>query len=284
MMISGELATKLTGRHVEFEMFTLSFSECLGMKAFLGKPVADVEGEFRDYLTYGGFPQALEFDDKQAKAAYVTSVVNQIFNKDIKGYRKIRNRDAFDRVTAFVINNYSAPISLANIVEHFRKVERVSIKRETLAAYLRLLENAKLVYKCPRFDLKTRKSLRGGEKYYLADPGIYFARNIDTRINYGPALENAMYLHLRASGYDVSTGSIGGAECDFIAKRHDSYAYVQVSMSIADPDVEEREYRPFSRIKDNYPQFLLTLDPLLLKRDGVTHLNLTTFLQSDGEL
>ncbi|MGN0035558.1 MAG: ATP-binding protein, partial [Coriobacteriales bacterium] len=152
------------------------------------------------------------------------------------------------------------------------------------SAYIQMLVDAKILYRCQRFDLKSRKSLRGEEKYYLADPGIYFARNVDVRLNYGPSLENALYVYLRSRGYRLSVGRIGKLECDFIARRHDLYAYIQVSMTIADRDVEEREYRPFGYIKDGYPRYLFTLDPLLQRREGVRHLNMIDFMKDDEEL
>lgn len=283
-LLSGELATKLTGRYIEIEMFTLSFSEYLDMKRFLGRDLASVSWEFDEYLTYGGFPQALEFDDPQAKADYIEGVVSQIFDKDIRGHSKVRNREAFERVLTYVVNNFGAPTNFGNMEDYFRNVEHVAIRRETIARYVDLLINAKILYKCERFDLKSRKSLRGEEKYYLADPGIYFARNTDTRINYGPALENVLFVYLKTQGLRVSVGRIGKLECDFIVRKRDEYAYIQVSMTIADRDVEEREYRPFSKIRDAYPRYLFTLDPLLQKRDGVKHFNLLEFLENPGEL
>ena len=150
--------------------------------------------------------------------------------------------------------------------------------------YLRLLELAKVLYKCERFDLKSRRSLRGEEKYYLADLGIYYARNTDARVSYGPSLENVLYVYLRSHGYRVSVGRIGKFECDFICRRYGDYSYVQVAMTIADRAVEDREYRPFAYIRDNYPQYLFTLDPLLQRRDGVRHLNLADFMAEEGEL
>lgn len=283
-LLSGELMTKLTGRFLEFELFTLSFDEYLGMKEFLGKPVGRRRSEFEEYLRFGGFPRALTYDDPEAKAAYIEDVVRQIVEKDIKARRKVRNVSTFDRVMTYVINNYGAPTNLTNLVDHFNRVEGVPVKRETIAGYLRLLESAKVLYKCERFDLKSRRSLRGEEKYYLADLGIYHARNTDARISYGPSLENVLYVYLRSHGYRLSVGRIGKLECDFICRRHDEYAYVQVSMSIADRSVEDREYRPFSYIRDNYPQFLFTLDPLLQRRDGVRHFNLADFMADGGEL
>ena len=283
-LLSGELVTKLTGRYVEFEMFTLSFAEYLGMKRFLGKEVRDSRVEFDDYLRYGGFPRSLEFDDPDAKARYIEDVVAQVIDKDIKAKKKIRNVDTFERVMTYMINNYGAPTSLTNIVEHFNNVEKVAVQRRTIASYIELLVNAKVLYRCQRFDLKSRKSLRGEEKYYLADPGIYFARNVDVRPSYGSSLENALFLYLKAREYRLSVGRIGKLECDFIARRRNAYAYIQVSMSIADPNVEEREYRPFSQIRDGYPRFLFTLDPLLQEREGVRHLNMIDFMAGESEL
>ena len=283
-LLSGELVTKLTGRYVEFEMYTLSFSEYLGMKAFLGKEVRDARIEFEDYLRYGGFPRSLEYDDPDAKARYIEDVVNQIIEKDIKGRKRIRNTSTFDRIMTYVINNYGAPTSLSNLVDYFNKVEKVHVTRKTVASYVQLLLDAKVLYKCSRFDLKSRKSLKGEEKYYLADPGIYFARNVDVRLNYGPSLENALYIYLCSHGYKLEVGRIGKLECDFIARKRNKYAYIQVSLSIADPNVEDREYRPFRFIRDGYPRYLFTLDPLLQEREGVHHLNMADFMAKDEEL
>lgn len=283
-LLSGELMTKLTGRYVEFEMFTLSFSEFLDMKGFMGKEVGDARIEFDEYLRYGGFPRSLEYEDPEAKARYIEDVVGQIVDKDIRSRNKIRNIDTFNRVMTYVINNYGAPTSLTNLHDYFTKTERIAVERRTIAAYIQMLVNAKVLYRCERFDLKSRKSLRGEEKYYLADPGIYFARNVDVRLNYGSSLENALYVYLRSRGYKLSVGRIGKLECDFIARRRNAYAYIQVSMTIADRDVEEREYRPFGYIRDGYPRYLFTLDPLLQERDGVRHLNMASFMKDGTDL
>lgn len=165
----------------------------------------------------------------------------------------MRNVSTFDRVMTYVINKFGVPTSLTNLVEHFNNVEGVPVKRGTIAGYLRLLESTKVLYKCERFDLKSRRSLRGEEKYYLADLGIYHARNTDARVSYGPSLGNVLYDYLRFRGNRVSVGRIGKLECDFICCRRDGYSYVQVAMTIADRAVEDREYRPFAHIRDNYP-------------------------------
>lgn len=254
------------------------------MKAFLGmEPMTDAQ-EFEQWLAFGGFPRALRIDEGVAKDAYVRDVIGQIFEKDIRSRKRIHNRAAFERSTSYVINNFGATTSLTNIVGYLDSVEGVMIKKQTFGGYLDLLENAKLAYRCSRFDMKSRRSLRGEEKYYLADLAIYRARNIDARIDYGPALENALFIHLLSKGYSVSVGRIGKLECDFIARKGDEYAYVQVSMTVADPDVERCEYAPLAKIRDGWPRYLFTLDPLRSQRDGVKHLNLMEFLKADGDL
>ena len=284
-LLSGQLATKLTGRYIEFEVFPLDFAEYVGMKRFLGKPFNDVLiGEFTEYLTLGGFPKALEYEGEDEKRAYIKSVIQEIFEKDVKHSNKIKNVSVFNAVQTYLINNFGAPTNLKNLLAYFNDVEKVPIKRETLNRYIQILVDAKIIYRCSRFDLKSRRSLTREEKYYLADPGFYFAMSTDARINYGPALENVLYLYLVSRGYELSVGRIGKLECDFIARRRNAYAYIQVSMSIADRDVEEREYRPFGYIRDGYPRYLFTLDPLLQERDGVKHLNMVSFMKDDGDL
>ena len=284
-LLSGELMTKLTGRYIEIELFTLSFDEYLGMRAFLGKPMQQPAQSFREWLRYGGFPKAVEYDDVSAKSRYIEDVVDQIIKKDIYGRSRVRNRAVFERVMSYIINNFAAPTNIEGITRYLNNTLRLPIKRQTLSRYIDLLVAAKVLYKCERFDLKSKKSLLGGEKYYLADPGIYFARNVNATLNYGPLLENATFTWLRAKDYAVSVGSVGKLEIDFIARRpSEGYAYIQVSMSVADPNVEEREFRPFANVRDNWPQYLLTLDPLPLERDGVTHLNLMELMAEDGSL
>ncbi len=284
-LLSGELITKLTGRYIEIQMFTLNFYEYLDMKKFLGKEVnSNLSAEFNDYIRFGGFPKTLEFDASEDKETYVEGVISQILRKDVLAYNKIRNIAVFDRVMTYIINNFGATTSIAGIAEYFQKKENITIKTDTISKYIKILENARIIYKCPRFDLKSKKSLRGEEKYYLADPGIYFARNVDTRINYGPVLENIVYTYLSAKNYKISVGRIGRLECDFITRKNDEYRYVQVAMTIMSPETEEREYKPFSEIRDNYPKYLLTMDTLIQKRDGVIHKNIIDFIAADEVL
>ena len=281
-LLSGELATKLTGRYLEFELFTLSFEEYLEMKAFMGKDVLpDLTAEFDAYITEGGFPKALQYEGAD-KQAYIQGVIKEIFQKDIKKQAKIRKVSVFETVQRYVINNFGATMSLTNILDDLKK-NGCPIRRETLHRYLTILEDAKIIYPCYRFDLKSRRSVSGEQKYYLADLGFYFAMNTDKRIHYGPALENIVYIYARSKGYDVSVGRIGKLECDFIVERnHIDYAYVQVSMTIMNSiDTENREYRPLESIKDNYPKYLLTRNDLIQHRSGIKHYNIAPFMKEN---
>lgn len=284
-LLSGELSTKLTGRYIKVEMFTLNFREYLEMKAFLGKEVKNNKAEeFDDYLRFGGFPKTLDFDDEGDKETYISDVINQILEKDIIKYKKIRNKAVFDKVMNYIINNFGTTISLQSIAQYFKTQEQINISSETLNNYIKILENAKIIYKCPRFDVKSKKSLRGEQKYYLADLGIYFSRNVDTRINYSPVLENIVYTYLYAKGYKISVGRVGKLECDFITRIKDEYRYIQVAITIMSEETEEREYKPFTLIRDNYPKYLLTVDTLLQRRDGIIHKNLIDFISNDENI
>ena len=280
-LLSGELATKLTGRYVEFELFPLTFDEYLEMKKFYGKEIdANLLIELNRYLQEGGFPKAMQYDDFADKRTYVRSVIDEIFAKDIKSRLKIRNVEAFNNVKNFIINNFGATVSTRSLGTALSK-NGIIIKQETLARYIEALTESKILYRCDRFDMKSKKSLRGEKKYYLADTSFYFAANTDNRINYGPALENMIYVYARSMDYAVSVGRIGKLECDFILRDNDlNYAYVQVAYTINDAkSTEDREYAPLESIHDNYPKYVLTTDYLLQKRNGIKHLNILEFIK-----
>lgn len=285
-LLSGEIATKLTGRYLEFEIFTLNFNEYLDMKKMYGKEInSNINIEFQEYIRFGGFPKSLEFDEPIARYKYVEGVINEIFEKDIKSHNKIKYKNVFDRVQKYVLNNFGMTFSVNNLFDYFNKVDNTPIAKETIRKYIQILLNAKIIYECPRFDCKSKKSLSGEQKYYLPDLSFYFMNNTDARINYGPVLENLVFLFLKQKDLNVSVGKIGNLECDFIARKNfEEYFYIQVSYSVAEEKAENREFRVFEKIRDNYPKYLLTLDPLLQSRDGIFHKNLIEFLKDDYKL
>ena len=281
-LLSGELATKLTGRYVEIEMFPLTFDEYLEMKAFYGKTVdANLSVELNRFILEGGFPRAILLDELADKRSYTESVVNEIFEKDIRRRAKIKEKEAFETVRHFIINNFGATTSI-NRLQAALVRNGLNITRATVAKYISVLVDAKILYACDRFDMKSKRALKGEKKYYLSDLSFYFCDNTDNRINYGPVLENICYFYAKSRGYSVSVGRIGTLECDFILRNREAdYAYLQVAYTIAQSkETEDREYRPLEKIRDNYPKYLLTTDYLLQKRGGIRHVNLMDFMKT----
>jgi AAA+ superfamily ATPase len=280
-LLSGELMTKLTGRYIEFEMFPLSFEEYEDIKKFYGKEIApDRQEELQNYILEGGFPRTILLDNMAAKRRYVQSVIDEIFEKDIRRKLKIRNKSTFEIVQKYIINNFGATTSLKSLKKAIEKTG-TPISEATIARYIKALLDAKILYECPRFDMKSKKYLSGEKKYYLSDTGFYYVQNTDNRINFGPVLENITYIYARSHDYSVSVGRIGRLECDFILRDNEMrYSYVQVAYTIAlSKDTEDREYRPLESIKDNYPKYVATADSLLQKRNGIEHINLVDFMR-----
>jgi len=283
-LLSGELITKLTGRYIEFEMFPLNFQEYLGMKSFFKKEInTNLVQEFDNYLMEGGFPKAVQYDSLQDKKTYVSSVISEIFEKDIKRRVKIKNVSVFNKIQQYLINNFGATTSLTNMLEALEK-DKTKIKRETLDRYIKILCDAKILYECNRFDLKSKKSISGEKKYYLSDLGFYYAINTDNRINYGPVMENIAYVYAKSNNYSVSVGRIGKLECDFILRKELNYSYLQICMTImSSRETEEREYRPLESIKDNYPKYVITRNDPIQNRNGIIHVNMPEFMK-EGKL
>lgn len=279
-LLSGELITKLTGRYLEFELFTLSFEEYEQIKRFYGKPTnPNLSVELNQYIIEGGFPRTVQIDDLAAKRTYVTGVVNEIFEKDIRRRVKIKDKAAFETVRNYVINNFGTTTSINSLTKALEK-SGLRITRATVAKYITALVDAKILYECNRFDMKSKKALAGEKKYYLADLSFYFAGNTDNRINFGPVLENIVYVYSRSLDYSVSVGRIGKLECDFILRNNENeYSYVQVAYTIMQSkETENREYRPLESVNDNYAKYVATTDYMLQKRNGIKHINLMEFM------
>ncbi len=281
-LLSGELMTKLTGRYIEFEMFPLSFEEYEDIKKFYGKEISpDRQEELQNYILEGGFPRTIQLESLAAKRRYVQNVIDEIYEKDIRRRLKIRNKSTFETVQKYIINNFGATTSLKSLKKAIEQTG-TPISEATIARYIKALLDAKILYECPRFDMKSKKSLSGEKKYYLADTIFYFVQNTDNRINFGPVLENIIYIYAKSHDYSVSVGRIGKLECDFILRNNEMrYSYVQVAYTIAlSKETEDREYTPLESIKDNYPKYVATVDSLLQYRNGIEHINIVDFMRN----
>ncbi len=284
-LLSGELVSKLTGRYIEIEMLPLNFYEYVDMKRFIGKEIDNnIYHEFEDYIRNGGFPGSLKYDSYDDKVLYTKSVIEQIFEKDIKNHRKIKNKELFDAIQKFVVNNFASIISIGSIYDYLTK-QKIEIDRRTIKNYIEILENAKIIYPCELFDMKSKKVLKGEKKYYLADLSIYYALNTDNRINYGPVLENVLFSYLKYKNYNLSVGKVRNLEIDFIARKGSMEYYIQVSKNIDDENTKKYDYRPFYEIKEMYPRYLFVSDLIFQDNiDGIRNVNIVDFIYNNDDL
>lgn len=280
-LLSGELITKLTGRYLEFEMGTLTFDEYLAMKSFYGQTLSSLAEEFQSFLQDGGFPQTIFLSDSYARKEYCKNIIHEIFLKDIKRNHRIRNGMLFEQVQNYILHNFGSATSITSLAAYLSKTNGVKVSVQSVYNYIDLLLNAKIIERCSRFDLKSKVSLKGEEKYYLADMSFYFATQTDNRIPYGACLENIVYNYAKNKGYHISIGKIGKFECDFIFRNSitGDYSYAQVCYTMTgQEETEEREYRPLESISDNYPKYILTTDTFLQRRNGILHVNVYDFM------
>ena len=256
------------------------------MKKFFNKQInSNLLVEFEEYVRYGGFPGALMYERYEDKISYISNVISDIYEKDIRANKKIRNRETFKTIQNFIINNFGTQFSATSIKKYFMSLGQ-NIDLRTINNYINLLENAKILYKCQAFDIKSKNSLKNERKYYLADTSIYFIQNTDNRLYYGPILENIIYNYLISKDYKLSIGKIGKFECDFIARKGlENYFYIQVTKNMDDTSTYERKIRALKAIKELYPRYILTLDLTLQKNiEGIKIENIIDFLINNKDL
>ncbi|SFG36290.1 ATP-binding protein [Oribacterium sp. WCC10] len=216
-LMSDTFKDKFEDHYKVFEIFPLSYAEYEGMKDFMSmKKEENPLLEFVRYVYDGGLPKVLQCDNAQEKQKYVLSVLDEIFKKDIAKMEKIRHVVYFKQVQEYIIDTFGESISMTRLTDYFRNYVRIPVKRETLERYLELLEKAKLVYRCNRFDIKTEKELQGEQRYYLTDLGFYFAKKTDSKIDYSLIMKNIIYMYLKSREYNVAVGRVGKRECDFV--------------------------------------------------------------------
>ena len=286
-LLSGELASRLSGRYVEFSIFPLVLSEYLPFRRNTGQPASPLPpaSEFQVFLQTGGFPglHRLDFTTESIRQ-YLSAVLDSVVLKDVVMRHQVRDVHLLQKLLVYVADNIGSIISARSIAEFF-KAERRSLGIETVYNYLAFLQSAFVFYKVPRYDLKGKRLLETYEKYYLADLGLRHALLGYRDNDIGRYLENVVYLELRKRGYQVWVGKWGNLEVDFVATKGDQRLYVQVAYLLPDEATREREFRPLREIPDNYPKFVLTMDALpdgIV--DGIFRKSLVGFLLSDPGL
>lgn len=275
-LLSSEISTLLSGRYVEIKMLPLSFKEYLDFNDYNTKE--NLEKHFNDYLLYGGLPIVSYVHDKSAIRNILSGVFNTVIIKDVAKRNSIRDITLLENLIRYIAQNIGSPISSRNISNYLNSAGRKT-STETIDNYLKMLENAFIIYKANRFDIKGKMYLKTLEKYYVVDTGIRNELSSFKDGDYGHMLENLVYLELLRRGYDVSVGKIDNLEVDFIAQNYDEKIYYQVSASILDENTKKRELNPFDHIPDHYEKVILTMDRTPIKDfNGIKNINIIDFL------
>jgi len=278
-LFSSELATRLSGRFVQFPVHSLSFSEFL---LFRGSKAQDREKEFRRFLRYGGLPALhhMEMND-EVVFQYLNSIYSTILLKDIVARHAIRQVALLERIAFFLFDNIGQIVS-ANRIAAYLKSQRLRVGVDTVVNYLRHFQEALVVHKVPRYDLKGRRLLELYEKYYLGDIGLRHALLGFREGDISQVLENVVYLELVRRGYAVMIGKQANREVDFIASKEGEKLYIQVAYLLASEATVQREFSPLLDIPDNYPKMVLSMDPLFGEdHQGVRRMHLIDFLLAD---
>lgn len=278
-LLSGELATLLSGRYVEIKMLPLSFQEYL--TSFPDQ--SDLILKYNHYLERGSFPYSLFLENEKDNWDYLDGIFNSVILKDILSRRNTLDAPMLQKVISFVFSNIGN-ITSSNKIAHTMTSLGTKISVPTIESYLQALTECFLVYKAMRYDIKGKQYLSSGAKYYVADTGLRSYLLGSKKIDVGHLLENIVYLELLRRGYKVFVGKVGTAEIDFIAEKQNATEYYQVAYSTLDESVLARELRPLNSINDHNAKFLLTMDFVpFMSHNGIKQINVLSWLLENNE-
>lgn len=265
-MLSGELATLLSGRYVEFEIFPFSFSEYLGI---LQKE--STKQNFIEYMESGGLPELFNLQNDEIKRNYVSAIKDTVFLRDIIQRYSIKEPKLLEDIFVFLVNNAANLVSITNIVNYFKSLGRKTTY-DTVSAYIGYMEDSFLMHKSERYDIRGKDTILGNAKYYIND--LAYKNYLYTGFGYGIGykLENLVYLNLKRAGFKVYTGVTRDKEVDFVALKDEKVLYVQATYLMIDDATIEREYLPLESISDNYEKMVVSLDDIQFpQKNGIKH-------------
>jgi predicted AAA+ superfamily ATPase len=278
-MLSGELATQLAGRYIEIPIHALSYTEFLSFNQ-----LENSNESLQLYLTIGGMPYQYHIGtEPQVVFEYLKNVYSSILLKDVVSRENIRNVALLENLVAYLADNTGSLFSAQNISKYL-KSQRVNIPVQTVINYLKALTNAYFIHKVSRADINGLKIFEIGEKYYFEDLGILNClRGLNFGRDVGKLMENAVYMHLLRNDFKVFVGKDGDKEIDFIGEKNGERIYIQVCYLLADPKTIEREFGNLMNIQDNYPKYVVSMDPMIFQSShkGIRHLHLRTFLGNE---
>lgn len=278
-LLSSELATLISGRYVEIKILPLSFKEYYGYYKDSGESKQDL---FNDYMKYGGLPQLLSLPkDEKVISSFLESIYDTVILKDVIARNKIKDVDLLKRVYAFVCGNVGSILSTNRIAKYISSEAKLDkdLRPANIGNILDMLENAFIIYKANRFDVKGKEVLKSLEKYYVADLGLknyIVGYNLE---NYGHSIENIVYLELIRRGNKVFVGKCDNKEIDFVAVSKENTRYYQVTQSISDETTRKREVAPLGMTNDFYEKTIISADKTYATNlDGIKIVNIIDFL------
>ena len=280
-LLSSELSTYLTGRYIEIKMLPLSFKEFLDFSK--KKENESIEDKFNEYIKYGGMPGVISLNnDEDLYDNAIKGIYNTVFMKDVIERNKLVDATLLEKILRFLMSNVGSLISSKKVADYLTS-QGTKITHNTVINYLKMLENSYIIYKVPRYDIKGKEILKTLEKYYIVDTGI---RNVILGFNnldFGHIIENIVYFELLRKGYEVTVGKKDYLEVDFIAIKSNEKKYYQVTLSMLDESVRNRELKPLRDINDNYEKTVITMDKLYrnASEDGIKIKYLIDFLLED---
>lgn len=279
-LLSGELATYLAGRYVEFVIYPFSFGEFIELYRTV-YPDTDIRQCFTKYLTLGGMPYLSNLRyDEAASRQYLRDLFNSVELKDIVKRNNIRDVDMLERIISYVTANIGTTFS-STAISKYLKSEGRSVSAETVLNYIKACTDAFLFYQVKRQDLQGKKILTVNEKYYVADHGVREAVFGGNMKDINLVLENIVYMELLRRGYTVTVGKVTDKEIDFACEDQGNKLYIQVAYLLASEDTVKREFGAFSGVRDNFPKYVVTLDEFDMSRDGIKHRNIRDFLLAE---
>lgn len=266
-LLSGELSTLLSGRYVEFEVQPFSYTEYL----VANKVSEPSRQSMLRYLSTGGLPEFVNLKGEETKRHYVESVRNTILLKDIVERYKIKDAVLLDRIFAYLVNNSASLVSVSNVVNYLnnerahKNAKAKNQNYETVSNYIGYLEDAFIIMRADRYDLKGKEILKGAAKYYATNNSYHNYLYEGYGYGQGALLENYVYQALRRTGFKIYVGKMKDGEVDFVCTDHDNRLYVQVSWTLDNPQTRDREYKAFEDIDDNYSKIVVSMDDIPLK-------------------
>ena len=276
-LLSGELATYLGGRYVEFIIYPFSFAEFLELYRPIA-PEASIQNCFQKYLVSGGMPYLANIRyENEPSRQYLTDLFNSVQLKDIVKRNKIRDVDLLERIIAYVMTNIGTTFSATSLAKFFKNEQR-TVSAETILNYIRYCCDTYLFYQVKREVLPGKQILSSNEKYYIADHGIREAVFGGNTQSIQLILENIVYMELLRRGYGVTIGRVGDKEIDFVCTRQADKIYIQVTYLLASDETISREFGVYDNIRDNYPKYVVSLDEFDMSRNGIKHRNIRDFL------